>query len=90
MFGGKLFYSDLEHSNDGEQVIPEVKIIYPSRNAHGVVRKFTSNITSISNGNRLVLGGEIKKNPTRRIRFLEKNITVSNLENLTGVILESG
>lgn len=75
MFGGKLFYSDLEHSNDGEQVIPEVKIIYPSRNAHGVVRKFTSNITSISNGNRLVLGGEIKKNPTRRIRFLEKNIT---------------
>jgi hypothetical protein len=74
-FLGSLFYSDVEHSKLGDIVIPEVKIIFPSRNSHGVVRKFTSNITSISNGNRLVLGGDIKKNPTRRIRFLEKNIT---------------
>ena len=35
----------------------------------------TDNISSISNGNRLVLGGQIGKNSTRRIRFLEKNVT---------------
>jgi len=73
--GERWFYSDEEHDARGLNLLSSLKVIYPSRNSHGVVRKFISNISSISSGNRLVLGGQIGKNSTRRIRFLEKNVT---------------
>ena len=85
------FYSDVEHGGtttpeqgEGADAIVnrlgEVQVIFPSRNAHGATRTFSSNIASISKGNKLVIGGDkLRKNPARRLKFLEKNIT-SDLE----------
>jgi hypothetical protein len=85
------FYSDEEHigtstPEQGKSVdeiinrLGEVRVIFPSRNAHGATRTFSSNIASISKGSKLVIGGDkLRKNSTRRLKFLEKNIT-SDLE----------
>ena len=84
------FYSDHEYegtvpsnSKNGDSIankLGTVKIIFPSRNAHGATRSFSSDVTSISKGSKLVIGGnKLRKNSTRRLKFLEKNIT-SDLE----------
>jgi hypothetical protein len=76
------FYSDDEFNGSNPLIadkLKAVKIIFPSRNAHGTIRTFTSKKTSISQGAKLVLGGKLKKNPARRLKFLEQNIT-SDLE----------
>jgi hypothetical protein len=77
------FYSDVEQGEGADAIVNrlgEVAVIFPSRNAHGATRTFSSNIASISKGNKLVIGGDkLRKNPARRLKFLEKNIT-SDLE----------
>jgi len=84
------FYSDYEYngtvaaeSKNGDSIankLGTVKIIFPSRNAHGATRLFSSDVASISKGSKLVIGGnKLRKNSTRRLKFLEKNIT-SDLE----------
>jgi hypothetical protein len=85
------FYSDHEYEGTvtpgegaaGDSIankLGEVQIIFPSRNAHGSARTFVSSIASISKGSKLVIGGnKLRKNSTRRLKFLEKNIT-SDLE----------
>ena len=90
-FAKTYFYSDAEYGGTvraeegsaGDAIanrLGEVRIIFPSRNAHGTTRTFVSNIASISKGSKLVIGGnKLRKNPTRRLKFLEKNIT-SDLE----------
>jgi hypothetical protein len=89
-FNKTYFYSDAEYggtvsSGDkkGDSIankLGEVQIIFPSRNAHGAARTFVSSIASISKGSKLVIGGnKLRKNSTRRLKFLEKNIT-SDLE----------
>ena len=77
-----LFYSDDEFDGWTKGIankLGTVKIIFPSRNAHGTIRAFSSKKTSISQGAKLVLGGKLEKNPARRLKFLEQNIT-SDLE----------
>ena len=62
-----------------------VKIIFPSRNAHGTIRTFSSKKTSISQGAKLVLGGALKKNPARRLKFLEQ-IQIQFLNMILGML----
>ena len=69
-----------------------MQVIFPSRNAHGATRTFSSNIASISKGNKLVIGGDkLRKNPARRLKFLEKNINIicGHFEGIDQRILET-